>query len=189
MDAAYRNAMLVRDQIDGRIKKLKQELEVLEHEADRVARFLSDWEEFANIQVAGSVDTDVSIAKNSGFATFSSADSDPDDLHSAAATSGCPKPVSARAQNPPKERVGDVVQEILQTEGKPISRETLFSMLPDHGIMLHGKDPQMVFSTMLWRMKERFVRLQGWGYWLTDKPFAPARYEPESVAENDDDEL
>ena len=60
-----------------------------------------------------------------------------------------------------------------------MSRSDLFKSLADRGIVLHGKNPEVVLSTMLWRMKSEIVRLQPYGYWVADKPFEKAGYHPD----------
>jgi hypothetical protein len=42
-----------------------------------------------------------------------------------------------------------------------------------------GKEPEKILSTSMWRMQDRFVLLQGFGYWLRDQPYAPAKYQPD----------
>lgn len=34
----------------------------------------------------------------------------------------------------------------------------------------------MVLCTMMWRMKDRFVRLPLYGYWVKDRPYEKANY-------------
>lgn len=89
-----------------------------------------------------------------------------------------PSPQS-RPVNPTKEEVGDIVARILDQVGQPMGRGALFDALRVSGVELQGKDPQMVLSTMLWRMQGRFIRIPKHGYWIKDKPYAPAGYQPD----------
>ncbi len=43
----------------------------------------------------------------------------------------------------------------------------------------------MVLSTMLWRMKDRIVRLPQFGYWIADKEYVPAGYDPSAPYDGD----
>jgi hypothetical protein len=60
-----------------------------------------------------------------------------------------------------------------------MARDDLFEAVRAQGLLIRGKDPMMVFSTMLWRMPNRFVRLGAKiGYWLTQEPCALFNYVP-----------
>ena len=81
-----------------------------------------------------------------------------------------------RPRNPDRELVADYCVEIVRTMGHPLSRRDLFQALVDRGIVIEGKDPEMVLSTMLWRSKDKIVRLPGHGYWPADMIYNPAGY-------------
>ncbi|WP_375598313.1 hypothetical protein [Devosia sp. Naph2] len=89
------------------------------------------------------------------------------------------------ARNPKKEEVAKVAREIIEEAGHPLNRGDLFQRLQSKGIDLQGANPQMVLSTMLWRAGEKagIVRLKrsGGGYWLKERPWPDAGYDPESV--------
>lgn len=76
-----------------------------------------------------------------------------------------------RGMNPPRTVVAEKVREILTERGHPVKRSDLFRQLSDRGVHIYGQDPEMVLSTMLWRMKDQFVRIPRVGYWLADKPW------------------
>jgi len=84
-----------------------------------------------------------------------------------------------RPKNPDRTVVVDKALEIIRSAGKPLSRRMLFDELASEGIEIHGKDPEMVLSTMLWREPEKIVRLPRHGYWPKELPFEDAGYEPE----------
>lgn len=86
--------------------------------------------------------------------------------------------------NPSKESVARDVQAILMANGKPMKRDALYKRLDANNVDIRGKNPQMILSTMLWRMPEKFVRLAGHGYWLKNLPFEPAGYEPDSSSDD-----
>ncbi len=83
-----------------------------------------------------------------------------------------------RPNNPPREEVAAAVLEILADSDKPIPRSELFEEVQKKGFDIQGKDPEVVFSTMLWRERDRIVRIGKYGYWPADKPYAPAGYVP-----------
>ena len=76
--------------------------------------------------------------------------------------------------------MGDFVEKILRDVGLPLPRAKLFEAVKVGGMIIHGKDPEMVFSTMLWRMQDRFIRLEKHGYWLRNVPNPAVGYDPRS---------
>lgn len=81
--------------------------------------------------------------------------------------------------NIPLKELATIVRDILSHSTKAMSRRELFQAIQSMGIEIKGKDPEMVFSTMMWRMGEQFVRLPPpHGYWLVDRPYPPANYIP-----------
>jgi hypothetical protein len=78
--------------------------------------------------------------------------------------------------------VAEAAREIISEAGEPVMRDVLYFLLAERGIHIHGKDPRMVLSTMLWRTNDQVVRLKGGGYWLADMPYEPAGYDPEEEA-------
>lgn len=85
--------------------------------------------------------------------------------------------------NPRKEEVARHVREIIEAEQRPMSRKELFQRLKARGVTLQGKKPEMVLSTMLWRAGEHagVIRIQRGGYWLKERPWPNAGYDPDNV--------
>lgn len=50
----------------------------------------------------------------------------------------------------------------------------------NRGLVINGKDPQMVLSTMLWRKRDQVARVNGGGYWLAEVPNEAAGYDPKA---------
>jgi hypothetical protein len=95
-------------------------------------------------------------------------------------------------QNPKREDVGKFATELIARLGRPVQRRELLQQLDYAGLHIHGVDPMKVLSTMMWRMKDRFVLLKGFGYWLADRGYAPAHYAaktPPELAQADIEEL
>lgn len=84
-----------------------------------------------------------------------------------------------RPKNPDRDVVANVALEIIREYGQPLSRHELFKKLTERGIVIDGKDPEMVLSTMLWRSKDKIVRLPPFGYWPKELAFEEAKYWPE----------
>jgi hypothetical protein len=61
-------------------------------------------------------------------------------------------------------------------------------MLTERGLIIEGADPEMVLSTMLWRSKDRIVRLPKFGYWVAERPYVSAGYVPGQAIGEDAEE-
>lgn len=84
------------------------------------------------------------------------------------------KPVKrVRPKNPDREEVVEKALEIIRENERPMSRHDLFKALGARGVVIAGKDPEMVLSTMLWRSKDKIVRLVPFGYWPAGEVYPP----------------
>lgn len=87
--------------------------------------------------------------------------------------------VRKRPRNSSHEEVGDAALRVLAEAKAPMSRGDLFAAVMEQGVTIEGQDPEVVFSTMMWRERERVVNLKGHGYWPADRPYEKAGYDPE----------
>lgn len=95
---------------------------------------------------------------------------------------GVPTPeAEPKVENPPREIVGTHAARIIELRDRPISRTELFQTLKAIDIEIRGKDPEMVLSTMMWRMQDTFVRIPGHGYWLRNRPCPAVGYKPGDI--------
>lgn len=157
-DKALENAMKRHNEISLELASLGKQMAELKAEEERIGKFIEAWHEFSG---------------NSGMDPApSSADKRPTG-ESRSRTTG----------NPSKEEVAAKARELIEAVGKPIARNALFADLEAHGLVIRGSDPKMVMSTMLWRMKDEFIRLPGLGYWIKALPYPEANYEPGNVAD------
>lgn len=83
-----------------------------------------------------------------------------------------------RPRNPDRREVSEKALEIIRALRRPLSRRDLYKRLTDAGVIITGKDPEMVLGTMLYR-DDRIVRLRGFGYWPKNEVYDPAFYIPE----------
>lgn len=144
-DAALQNALTRRGILSHQISHTQQQLEMLRRELQIVDEFVARWHTFAGLDEGDPlIPEDKPVDK--------------------------PQSERRRPVNPPRDEVGDVVESLLREWQRPASRARLFAELPAHGIIIQGTNPEMVFSTMLWRMGNRFQRVKGRGYWLKDEP-------------------
>jgi hypothetical protein len=87
--------------------------------------------------------------------------------------------------NTRKEIVVETARGVISERNEPIGRSELFKELTARGVVLNGKDPEMVLSTMLWRMKDKIIRLSKGGYWLTERPSPDGSYVPGDEPSNE----
>ena len=162
-DIALTNARARRDEIASRINKLQQQVGELRDELGRVDAFIADWHSFAGVPVDGGEQ----------------------DRNEIAVDASGPLPSEGKRPratgNPRKEDVADMARALIRLRGEPVSRDAIFADLEARGIYLKGADPKMVLSTMLWRCKDRVVRVKtpkGHRYWLAEAPNAAIGYDP-----------
>jgi hypothetical protein len=149
-DKAFKNAERKRDSLAAEINSLAQRMEELKRDIAMLDDWMLRWHEFAGKDEAATV----------------------------APESHEPAPPATRTKgNPSREEVAAKVKELILERGVPIARNDLFQALESRGVIIRGADPKVVLGTMLWRTED-IVRLRGHGYWLKDRPFEPARYNP-----------
>jgi hypothetical protein len=61
-----------------------------------------------------------------------------------------------------------MARRILLEHGKPMTRSELLKALEERDVFLAGEDKAKYLGTIMWRMKEAFVNLDGHGYWPSD---------------------
>jgi len=150
-DKAYENAMARRDELARAINEAQQRIEGWRAELRGVDTFLEQWRKFAGEE---------SVVVDSMLSDID------------------PPWIAKRMRNSKKEDVAEAAYEIIKEHGKPMPRSDLYDLLIARGIVLNGSDPQMVLSTMLWRMPDRIKRLKKGGYWLADVPFKGGGIDP-----------
>jgi hypothetical protein len=158
VEDAYEAASRRRDELAKEINDTQQRIEALRIELRSTDTFLDQWRKFAGLERA---EPPMAIA------------------HLA---------VQHRPKNPKKEDVVEASRRIVSEHGSPLGRSELYKKLGERGIVLNGSDPEMVLSTMLWRSKERIIRLPRCGYWMTERPYPIARYSPGRPIAEDDEE-
>lgn len=154
-DGAIENALNRRSAAIAKVKSLESDLASARSELERVDAFIQQWHEFAETPML---------------------DRDPAVVH-AVKMYGTPR-------NSKKEEVAAAAYEIIKDYGKPMPRADLYDRLIARGMVLNGSDPQMVLSTMLWRMPSRIKRLKKGGYWLADQPYKREFYSADPLSDD-----
>jgi hypothetical protein len=164
-DKALKNAERKRDSLAAEINSLAQRMEELKRDLAKIDAWIAQWHE-----LAGPLAATKEAAYASMFGSDSGGDSEPKRRRSTG--------------NPKKEDVAEAARKIIKERGEPVSRSDLFKALADVGIVISSEtDPEMVLSTMLWRMRDRIARLKTGGYWLAEKAYPEAGYDPQDLVE------
>jgi hypothetical protein len=66
-------------------------------------------------------------------------------------------------------------------EGRPLSRTQILKALDSQGIPVGGTDRAKNMGTIMWRLNDDFVSLEGFGYWPRNEPYPPAGYDPNDL--------
>ncbi len=155
-DTAFETAKAKREQLLKRKTELRKERAFIDAQLNDVDKFIALYESFA----AGVADTLEHFANTEGESPAVS-----------------PKRRRIRP-NSKKEDVAEAARVVIAQRGEPVMRSEMFKELIRQGYKIEGSDAEMVLSTMLWRMKDHVIRLRGGGYWLPERPWEPANYEP-----------
>ncbi|MGU3418211.1 hypothetical protein [Methylobacterium sp. D54C] len=175
-DRALANAVAKRDFANDEIENLTKRINALRQEVREAEAFISAWHQFADA-------APIELARAHPEAAQKRAGS-----HSIGADGVVQASPSRRTRipgNPKKEEVARVAREIIEERGEPVLRSVLLQDLADRGLNVRGADPEMVLSTMLWRVRDTsgLVRLPTGGYWVADRPHEPTGYVPGSNTE------
>jgi hypothetical protein len=149
---------------ENEIKKIMEKRELLRQELEKIDNFLDLYRELTGTEA---VRSEPSAATDSA---------EPPKSHGRKRTPGTAKPSD----------VGPMARRILLDNGKPMTRSELLKALEERDVVLAGEDKAKYLGTILWRMKEAFINLEGFGYWPKDKPFEPANYFPIERMSDDD---
>ena len=80
------------------------------------------------------------------------------------------KPSAITRTSPRPEEVVAHAIVVLSEAGRPLSRRQIYDRLAAKGVRVEGSDPIKALGTMLWRANKRLVQLDGFGYWIKDRP-------------------
>jgi len=90
------------------------------------------------------------------------------------------EPSSANRERPTKGLTraegAPIIRELILRNGSPMQRSALLEALNENGTPVGGVDPLNNLGTMMWRMKDKFVNIEGSGYWPIDVDYEPANH-------------
>lgn len=165
-DKALENAEAKKKQLVDRRLQLHSEIATLDEQIGKIEAFIRDWHTFAEDLF--------------NLSTTTENDSGAD---SADESESLPKRTTGNSR---KEDVAETACMILLEREKPLSRDELLNAVTERGMVIEGKDRAGVFTTMMWRMRDKIVKLESGGYWLADVEYPPEGYVPPKKEDEDD---
>lgn len=91
------------------------------------------------------------------------------------------KSESSRPKRSPTGRLAaKVAREIITERGAPMTRGELVKAFESRGYPIAGSPPSRNMGTIMWRLRDKFVNIEGHGYWPKDIPNPSLGYVPES---------
>ena len=170
-ERALWNAKAARDRLAAKISLYEEYLSKRKGELNEVLAWIAKYHEFAGSPpISGKPEQKDEHTKNiQGLAVpVVEGESEPSERRRATG-------------NPKKEVVAEEALKIIEEAGEPVPRAELYRRLCEAGVVIEGKDPEQVLSTMLWRTRETtpIVRIPSGGYWLANRAHEPSGYIPE----------
>lgn len=74
--------------------------------------------------------------------------------------------------------LGPIVERILKEHGRPLNRRQLVDVLKERDVVMPSADEPRYLGTVLWRLQNRFVNIEGQGYWPRNIPCEAVGYSP-----------
>jgi hypothetical protein len=167
-NAAFIVAMKERDALVAQISELESFKSVLSKRLKTVENFIEIWREF----------THASDIRDEHTGIFSG------DL-----SNQTKRGHRNKYGNPDRKTVAAEVKRLILSQGKPVPRSQLSCHLREAGFGFKGPNPERALNAMLWHMRQEIVFLKGHGYWIANRAFPSADYEPRSSAQNIRDPL
>lgn len=83
-----------------------------------------------------------------------------------------------RVRSPGRALIARKARDLLVAHGEPMTRGELVKAFENAGITIGGEDQSRNMGTIMWRLKDRFINIEGYGYWPSDVPCEKANYKP-----------
>lgn len=173
-DRALQNAQARRAALVAEAERVETELAVLRQNIEAVDTFIRSWYSFAE-----GVEQPVVLGDRVEAAILRAHE------RREAVRAAVRNRSEAATLNPKRDDVVRVVRELIGAAGKPLTHDILMEELERRGMQIHGTDPRGVFNTMMWR-SAGIVRLDKLGFWLPERPWPEAGYDPTAAAATND---
>ncbi|MCP5371092.1 MAG: hypothetical protein H6907_05100 [Hyphomicrobiales bacterium] len=81
--------------------------------------------------------------------------------------------------------VAKYAREFMIERGSPMTRGELVDKFDEFGLPVGGTDKSKNMGTIMWRLRDEFVNLEGHGYWPRDIPCPRIGYDPSVEIDSD----
>lgn len=98
------------------------------------------------------------------------------DVASGGHDAGQSSPVSERSL--PRQEIRKRAREFMLERGTPMTRGELVEAFHMRGLPIGGVDPARNMGTIMWRLRDDFVNIEGHGYWPRNKACQSVGYDP-----------
>tara|TARA_R110002167_G_scaffold59894_2_gene169648 strand:- start:848 stop:1357 length:510 start_codon:yes stop_codon:yes gene_type:complete len=78
---------------------------------------------------------------------------------------------------PRDEERANVIRTSILKRGRPLARGEIAEGLEEDGYKVTGADPSKNIGTIMWRLRDHFTNIEGYGYWPSDVPYRQAGFE------------
>lgn len=85
-------------------------------------------------------------------------------------------PISKTKRNLSKHKMARTVRSIMIDKMRPMTRTDIVEALELTGVPVAGVDKSKAVGTIMWRLRDRFVNIPGYGYWPNDLDCEAAGY-------------
>ena len=82
-------------------------------------------------------------------------------------------------KSPTRERAAEIARKVTLSKGAPMTRSQLVEAFEAEGTPVGGVKPSRNMGTIMWRLRDRFINLDGLGYWPADVANERCGYTPE----------
>lgn len=171
MDKAVENAL-------ARRAELRRELEEIEGFLALYDRFKSLGSAQATLEIIGPA---TATPVTGSARSLASSERKNGDFEGANEEQSLPPTPQVSGKGLSREELRPHIEAIIREAGRPLTRGNLLRKLDQRGTPVGGQaDRAKNMGTIMWRLKEHFVNLPGYGYWLKDVPYPALQYDPES---------
>lgn len=147
----YRNALRRRSELKEQVARLESEFKTARDQLAKVEQFINLWMEFGGEPLK------------------------PEDGHRVQEA----EPIDiGRGLN--RSDISPLAREMMLARGKPMTRTDLVEEFVARKLPVGGVDPARNMGTIMWRLRDDFVNIEGHGYWPRDVAYKPANYHPKS---------
>ncbi len=78
-----------------------------------------------------------------------------------------------------RNELAPLIRKSLLKRGRPLTRGQLLEALKEDGVFIGGRNQTKNLGTIIWRLRDQFVNIEGYGYWPRDVEYEHAGYDPD----------